>query len=239
MAQSQVSRLYSANVTHWDRMAQDIDQTPWGIAGMNIWKKLLPHVLQAAPFNKETSEVMDFGCGNGFNSSLLVPHSKSILGVDISSGMVDEYNRNMERWGLAEEGKFSAVRADLHEDGSSFAGKRFDIIFSCMVYHHLPSIHVTTKTLATYLKPGGYLLVMDWKKPEGEQPNYSDPINNIVKLPGLDESDMKNAFESAQLEFVGYNGEAATMDEMVGDYHLKNTAFVSWGKNDSPASTRM
>ncbi|KAF9255985.1 S-adenosyl-L-methionine-dependent methyltransferase [Marasmius fiardii PR-910] len=198
-----------------------------------FYSRLLPHVLKVAPFNKETSEVMDFGCGNGFNASLVFPHVKSILGVDVSSGMVEEFNRNMERWVLQDvEGReISAVRVDLNEDGSSLGGRKFDVIFSCMVYHHLPSIEATTKTLAAYLKPGGYLLVMDWIKDKDSGKDYDEKIARIIKeLHGLDETDMKTVFERAELEFLGYNGEAAPMDDMVGDYHLTNTAFVAWAK---------
>ncbi|KAL0575955.1 hypothetical protein V5O48_006025 [Marasmius crinis-equi] len=219
------ANLYDSNVAHWDHFARDLDKQPWGIVGMKIWRKLLPHVLKAAPFDKDTSEVMDFGCGNGFNSSLLVPHAKSILGVDVSSGMVDEFNSNMKKWGLADEGRFSAIRADLTEGGLD--GKKFDIIFSTMVYHHLPSVEETTKVLASFLKPGGRLLIMDWIVGE-EKEQYSEQIGRIMKVGGFNEEEMKTAFESTGLEFLGFE-PAAKMDEMVGDYHLDKTAYLAWG----------
>ncbi|KAL0066498.1 hypothetical protein AAF712_006541 [Marasmius tenuissimus] len=216
--------LYNANVAHWDQFSKDLDLQPWGIVGMNIWKKLLPHVLKAAPFNKNTSEVMDFGCGNGFNASLLVPHAKTILGIDVSSGMVDEFNKNVKKWGIAEDGNISAIHVDLTEGGLD--GRKFDIIFSSMVYHHLPSPEETTKLLASYLKPGGRLLVTDWIK--GEHETYTEQIGSIMKVGGFSEEEMKSIFESSGLKFLGFEG-AAKMDEMVGDYHLDKTAYLAWG----------
>ncbi|KAK1231983.1 hypothetical protein PQX77_004879 [Marasmius sp. AFHP31] len=216
--------LYNANIAHWNRFSKDLDLQPWGIVGMNIWKKLLPHVLKAAPFDKNTSEVMDFGCGNGFNASLLVPHAKTILGVDVSSGMVDEFNKNVKKWGLGEDGNISAIHANLTEGGLD--GRKFDIIFSSMVYHHLPSPEETTKLLASYLKPGGRLLVTDWIK--GERDTYTEQIGSIMKVDGFSEEEMKSVFESGGLKFLGFEG-AAKMDEMVGDYHLDKTAYLAWG----------
>ncbi|KAK1236419.1 hypothetical protein PQX77_000359 [Marasmius sp. AFHP31] len=237
--------LYNANVAHFNQFSKDLDLQPWGIVGMNIWKKLLTHVLKAASFDKNTSEVMDFGCGNGFNASLLVPHAKTILGVDVSSGMVDEFNKNVKKWGLGEDGNISAIHADLTEGGLD--GRKFDIIFvrslcrlpyrvfmpnqhqsiqSSMVYHHLPSPEETTKLLASYLKPGGRLLVTDWIK--GERETYTEQIGSIMKVDGFSEEEMKFVFESGGLKFLGFEG-AAKMDEMVGDYHLDKTAYLAWG----------
>ncbi|KAL0581103.1 hypothetical protein V5O48_000892 [Marasmius crinis-equi] len=217
--------LYDSNIAHWDHFAKDLDKQPWGIASMKLWRKLLPHVLKAAPFDKDTSEVMDFGCGNGFNASLLVPHAKSILGVDVSSGMVDEFNSNIQKWGLADEGKISAVRVDLTEGGLD--NKKFDIIFSTMVYHHLPSVDETTKILASFLKPGGRLLIIDWIKGQDKQ-QYSEQIDRIMKVDGFDEEEMKATFERAGLESLGFE-PAAKINEMVGDYYLDKTAYLAWG----------
>ena len=98
---------------------------------------------------------MDFGCGNGeyqcmvsrrglvltlyigFNSSLLALDSKALVGVDISNGMVEEYNRNVEKWGFnkipSTKGKVKAVCADITNKEaalpSELEGRKFDIIF--------------------------------------------------------------------------------------------------------------
>ncbi|ESK92098.1 hexaprenyldihydroxybenzoate methyltransferase [Moniliophthora roreri MCA 2997] len=219
------NELYCANQAHWDRMAKDLDKNPWGIAGMKLARSMLPHILEAVSFDKEKTQVMDFACGNGFNSSLLAPYSKSILGVDISSGMVDEYNRNVERWSLDKK-QLNALRADIEDaHGTELEGKTFDVIYCSMVYHHFPSIEETTKVLATYLKPGGTLLVIDWIKPETEE-EYPDEIKPIMKVAGIGELEMKEAFVNAGLRFRSYD-PAVHFDEMVDGRQVNNKAFLA------------
>ncbi|KAF9453664.1 hypothetical protein P691DRAFT_799616 [Macrolepiota fuliginosa MF-IS2] len=45
-------------------------------------------------FDEDETVVMDFACGVGLISRELIPYSKSVVGVDISQRMVDEYNRH-------------------------------------------------------------------------------------------------------------------------------------------------
>lgn len=91
----------------------------------------------------EDSEVMDFACGTGMhtqgscfhpNSRLLVPglvsrpiapHVKSILGVDISQGMVDVFNKRATTNSI---GNIKAVAVDILEGKETLDGKRFDVI---------------------------------------------------------------------------------------------------------------
>jgi predicted TPR repeat methyltransferase len=52
--------------------------------------------------------VLDFACGTGIVSRGLVPHCKKLVGVDISQGMVDEFNKN-----AAEHGSFASRRVSM------------------------------------------------------------------------------------------------------------------------------
>uniref|UniRef100_A0A0W0FWP2 Hexaprenyldihydroxybenzoate methyltransferase n=1 Tax=Moniliophthora roreri TaxID=221103 RepID=A0A0W0FWP2_MONRR len=235
--------LVRNNKVHWDTVAQNFDKNPWGILHMKLSRKLLPHILKAAPFDKGFSEVMDFGCGNGFNSSLLAIDTKSILGVDISNGMVDEYNRNVEKWGFnkisSTKGKLKAVRADITDKESGIPpelqGRQFDIIFCCMTYHHLPSIVDTTRALADFLKPGGTLLVVDWVKPE-IMLELSEDQQSLIKVPGLSKQEMRSAFEAAGLTFRSYEA-VVTMDDSVEDKQIYNTAFLACADKEEMSSS--
>lgn len=78
-----------------------------------------------------------------------------------------------------------------------------------MAYHHLSSIEDTTKTLASFLVPGGRLLVVDLMPPKHETP--ADPMFTeryhamVAHRHGFDEATMRNVFESAGLEKVTYD----------------------------------
>jgi len=64
----------------------------------------------------------------GLVSKELVPHVKSILGVDISQGMVDQYNKRVRDEGIPFE-KMHAVRCELEGKEGELEGSKFDVIF--------------------------------------------------------------------------------------------------------------
>lgn len=58
----------------------------------------------------------------------LAPHTKSILGVDISQGMVDQYNKRVENQGISPE-EMRAIAVELKgESEDELDGAKFDII---------------------------------------------------------------------------------------------------------------
>lgn len=58
-------------------------------------------------------------------SKQIIPYAKSILGVDVSQGMVDLYNETGQKEGF--EG-MKAVRADLKGEDGELEGRKFDVI---------------------------------------------------------------------------------------------------------------
>jgi hypothetical protein len=57
----------------------------------------------------------------------LAPHVKSIVGVDISQGMVDQYNKRASDLGVLPE-RMTAICAELKGDGGELEGRKFDVI---------------------------------------------------------------------------------------------------------------
>jgi len=64
----------------------------------------------------------------GLVSKELVPHVKSILGVDISQGMVDQYNKRVQDEGIPLE-KMHAVRCEIEGKDGELDDSKFDVIF--------------------------------------------------------------------------------------------------------------
>ena len=63
----------------------------------------------------------------GLISKYLFPHVKTIVGVDISQGMVDQYNLRIQREGIPLE-KMRAVRAELEGKAGELDDMKFDVI---------------------------------------------------------------------------------------------------------------
>lgn len=75
---------------------------------------------------------LDFGCGVG---RLLIPFAKvaqEVVGLDVSSSMLEEARRNCEEQGLQN------VRLFRSDDALSTLTGPFDLIHSCIVFQHIP-----------------------------------------------------------------------------------------------------
>ncbi|KAH9843657.1 S-adenosyl-L-methionine-dependent methyltransferase [Rhodofomes roseus] len=117
----------------------------------------------ASAFNAESTTVLDYACGAGTAVSSATWSSscvKSIFGVDISQGVVDQYNLLASKHELSDKLKASCV--ELKADGRiGNSTKQFDIVLCTMAYHHFGNPEDVTKILASFVKPGASLLVVD------------------------------------------------------------------------------
>ena len=81
--------------------------------------------------------------------------------MDISAGMVDAYNQKSRNSGI--EGKMKATCTDILAPGAEIPEdlRNVDVVVCSMSYHHIEDIVNTSKVLASLLKKGGHLLVVD------------------------------------------------------------------------------
>jgi ubiquinone/menaquinone biosynthesis C-methylase UbiE len=107
--------------------------------------KLAQAMLKTHPFHENSTAVMDFACGTGFYlfhlcvnttqrcriqgliSREIAPHAKSILGVDISQDMVDQFNIRVQNQGIPSE-DMKALCVELRGEEGELDGAKFDVI---------------------------------------------------------------------------------------------------------------
>lgn len=158
------------NIEHFDKQAASWD-SPLKVA---LAKKCSDAMLQAdgVKWDPASTVVVDFACGTGtvipdakadlgLISQGLVSHAQKVLGVDISMGMVDTYNQKAKNSAL--EGKMKAVCVDILTPEANIPEelRNVDVVVCSMSYHHIEDIVHTSKVLASLLKKGGHLLVVD------------------------------------------------------------------------------
>ncbi|KAM0792199.1 hypothetical protein ACM66B_004896 [Microbotryomycetes sp. NB124-2] len=106
--------------------------------------------------------VMDFACGAGLVSWKLQPHVKKLVGVDLASQLVDNFNSRAKQAGF-DTNNFYAVQCDkLTDDDADLNGEKFDVIVCTQSFHHMPDLDAITKALSRRLKSGGALMVIDF-----------------------------------------------------------------------------
>ncbi|KAI5117255.1 hypothetical protein M0805_006418 [Coniferiporia weirii] len=216
--------IAESNRTHFDKTAHTYDQIP---LALELCKKIGNAFLEEYPFDESSTVVMDFACGTGLISRELVPHAKKVIGVDISQGMIDQYNSRVSKEGIPSD-KMYAVRAELTGTDADLDRQKFDVIVCSMAYHHFSSIVDITRILAFFLKPGGMLLISDGV-PSNILPSPI-PDNIVAHQHGFTEATIREVFESAGLAQIGYRTAARVSDEK-----LDMTVFVA--KGTKPAVT--
>lgn len=87
--------------------------------------------------------LLEVGCGTGLVLAKLAPHAASVVGVDLSPGMLALAR---ERGLQVHEGSATALPFD---DAS------FDVVCSFKVLAHVPDIEAALREVARVLKPGG------------------------------------------------------------------------------------
>jgi len=154
----------------FDKEAAEWDNNPFTVASS---KQALGALLMNVPnlnHGAETLDVLEIGCGTGLLSLLVSPHAHSLTAVDTSGGMINALEAK-----LAVNSAVSNIRpvCVLLEDpddpkiqNPSVSGqspKRFDLVISHLVLHHIPSLSNILKTMYGCLKPGGQIALTDFE----------------------------------------------------------------------------
>ncbi|KAJ7494420.1 S-adenosyl-L-methionine-dependent methyltransferase [Mycena galericulata] len=184
----------SVNQAVFDKHASHADHRPMAA---ELAESVSSAILQAYPFDKEATAVLDYACGTGIVSRRLAPHCKTLVGVDISQGMVDEFNKGVQSLGIPTT-QISAVRADLKGEESELEGAKFDVVVCSLAYHHLEDIAAATRLLAFFLKPGGALLVVDFPTMDVSA-IPADFAHTVAHKGGVSKAVIREAYDGAGL----------------------------------------
>nr|VWO98244.1 Beta-glucosidase (EC [Ganoderma boninense] len=193
-----VEDFAAANTAYFDQRAHQLGDHGHG---HELGRKNVAAMRKAWPelFDEDRTVAMDYACGIGNVSQTLCQYVKSVVGVDISQASVDRFNTQAANQGL-EPDEMRAVCAELKGEPDELDRLKFDMIICCASYHHFPSIAETTRVLASFLKPGGALLVADIKAEEDGRVIFPEVHHHLVPhTHGLSEETMRGAFDNAGL----------------------------------------
>lgn len=114
------------------------------------------------------SLILEVGCGSGLFGKRLSEMGYNVIGIDISSKMIEYANQKKVQ-------NYSVKEGDA-EDKSLFPKETFSLILCPGILHHIPDLKASSiiSNFYFWLKPGGY--VVCW------EPNGSNWIINVSKL---------------------------------------------------------
>ncbi len=129
---------------HWDR----------SVTITTLIKKLIP-------LNRQMT-ALEYGAGTGIASFLLKDDLKEITLMDSSSEMV---RITEEKIKTSEVKNLKTLNFDLEH--SDYKGRKFDLIFTQMVLHHVTDIENIIRKFYNLLNPGGHLAIADLYPEDG------------------------------------------------------------------------
>ncbi|KDR81974.1 hypothetical protein GALMADRAFT_276610 [Galerina marginata CBS 339.88] len=177
----------TANKEHFHKAASNEEN----VGKVDVAKRCARAILERYPFDENSTTVMDFACNTG---------------VDITQAPVDIFNEHVSNQGIPLE-KLRAVCVELKGEEGELDGLKFDVITCAAAYHHFPDIDKITKTLAFFLKSGGFLFVVDIAPKETSSSSGTSGItlfpeqyqHVVAHRDGLTQEALKGAFDDAGL----------------------------------------
>lgn len=101
--------------------------------------------------NFQPRTILDFGCGVGRTLVAFAQQAREVVGLDVSSSMLEEARLNCGEYGVTN------ARLLLSDDALSLLTNQFDLIHSCIVFQHIPLERgiPSFSRLLRHLRPGG------------------------------------------------------------------------------------
>ncbi|PBP22372.1 ubiquitin carboxyl-terminal hydrolase 14 [Diplocarpon rosae] len=194
---------------------------------------------KSPPALHKAVRLLDYACGTGLVSRALAPYITQSIGVDLTEGMVNEYNTSARNQGISESEMY-AVQGNLINAaipnppelaGEEFFG--FDIAAVGLGFHHFDDPALAAKRLAERLKKGGVLMIVDFL-PHSHVPSgsgdHSHKAAHTVTHNGFAEVDVQKIFAQAG---VGANFDYKVIGKGIvfsdGDKKMERSVFFAKG----------
>ncbi|ODV79243.1 S-adenosyl-L-methionine-dependent methyltransferase [Suhomyces tanzawaensis NRRL Y-17324] len=145
------------------------------------------------PLIRPGIKLMDFACGTGLFTQRLFPYLQGdshteVVGIDISRPFLDSFDKKAAA-NRSERLSISSYLYDIIDPAKQAEldakfGGQFDVIVCTISYHHIENYRDVTKKLATFLRPGGWLLILDFYNEDVESCEQSENATNAVRHMG-------------------------------------------------------
>lgn len=175
----------------------------------------------------QSLNVLEIGCGTGVLSLLIAPHVRSLTAVDVAEGMISALKLKLAKpdapqnilpvYAMLEDPDDERIRPDplSKEVGRP---RRFDLVISHLVLHHIPALPEVLTTMYGCLKSGGGVALTDFEDfgPEARKFHPEAKMTGVERH-GISRKAMKGLLSDAG--FVDVKVETAF--EMEKDIEVK------------------
>jgi SAM-dependent methyltransferase len=111
--------------------------------------------------NSPNKDVLEYGCGPGFEALFIARMASTVTGIDISDKAIEQATERARR-----EHAENATFRTMDAESMDFADDSFDLICGMGILHHL-DLHKSLSEIARTLRPGGKAVFIE---PLGHNP---------------------------------------------------------------------
>lgn len=130
-------------------------------AQWNTWSEEALSAMLAAAQPEPADTVLDVATGTGFTALAFAPHVRSVIGLDVSPGMLAQAKNYAEERGITnvafEEGAAESL---------PFGDAALDLVTCRIAPHHFLDLPKFLSETARVLKPGGRFVLVDTTVPD-------------------------------------------------------------------------
>lgn len=150
----QVERMFDSISRHYDRLNHLLS-----LGTDRLWRK---KAISLIGKNCRAVQVLDVATGTGdLAIEALKLGPEKVTGIDISSKMLEEGRRKIERLGYGD--KIELIRGDASSIG--FAEGTFDAVMSAFGVRNFENTLTGLTEMYRVLKPGGMIMVLEFSRP--------------------------------------------------------------------------
>jgi ubiquinone/menaquinone biosynthesis C-methylase UbiE len=130
-------------------------------AQWNTWSEETLNAMLTAAQAKPTDTVLDVATGTGFTALAFAPLVSSVVGLDVSPGMLEQAQKYAVERGIT-NARFQEGAAET----LPFGDQSFDLVTCRIAPHHFLDITKFLSETARVLKPGGRFIIADTTVPD-------------------------------------------------------------------------
>ncbi|MCC2547025.1 methyltransferase domain-containing protein [Hymenobacter sp. BT175] len=145
-------------------------------AQWNAWTETSLNWLLDHADCQPTDVALDVATGSGFTALAFAPHVQSVVGLDVSTGMLAQAARQQQERGLT-----NVTWLEGAAEALPFPDAAFTLVTCRIAPHHFLSVPAFLAEVARVLQPGGRLLLADTTVPN-DAPEISRWQNHIELL---------------------------------------------------------
>lgn len=198
---------FNAEAANWDNNPSVQEAT-------RLAFETLQPLIQSLSDQKRTAtntglDVLEVGCGTGLLTLRVAPMVREIVAVDIAEGMVEmlkakttqpDAPRNIVPLCKILEDPEDPILPAAEENAAAGPRRKFDLILSHLVMHHVPDLRPFLQTLLGCLKPGGRVALTDFEDFGPEAIKFHPPS----KLEGVERHGIPRVWIENLMKEVGF-----------------------------------